>query len=332
VVGSTNFETASISSGPLSAQVLAFGAALMRLSFAMPEGPRPVVLSLDGPRAYITNPHYLGVIAGRCANRIRGGDCVIGGRAYHLDRNENGETHLHGGKGGFSHQLWRIVRQTPTSIELRLHSPDGDQGYPGNMKVACRYDVLPGGRLRIALQATCDTTTLANLAPHAYFNLAPGSSILDHKLQILAAHYLPVDAQLIPDGRLLPVSGTCFDFTQPRRIGARRAESNLGYDHNFVLAPHPRQEPQLAAILTSPNGDLSLEIRTTEPGLQFYDGQKLSSEPEEKATQLRAFEGCCLEPQRFPDAIHHDHFASAILSANQTYRHVTEYSFVPHIS
>lgn len=297
----------------------------MGLSFAMPEGPRPVILSLGNPQAYITNPHYLGVIAGRCANRIRGGDCVIDGRAYHLDLNENTESHLHGGKGGFSHLPWRIARHSPTSVELRLHSPDGDQGYPGNMEARCNYEALTDGRLRITLEATCDATTLANMAPHAYFNLAPGSSVLDHKLQIHAMQYLPVDGRLIPDGRLLPVNGTCFDFSQPKRIAMRRSESPLGYDHNFVLASEPRQEPQLAAVLTSPKGDLSVEIRTTEPGLQFYDGQKLSIEASEYAEQFRAFDGCCLEPQRFPDAIHYPHFSSAILPIGKTYRHVTEY-------
>jgi aldose 1-epimerase len=323
----SNIETVSISSGPLTAHVLNFGAALMDLSIAMPEGQRSVILNLGNPNAYFTNPHYLGVIAGRCANRIRRGDCVIAGRTYQLDRNEGGENHLHGGSGGFSHQLWWVAQRSPTSVELRLHSPDGDQGYPGNMDASCLYETLPGARLRITLKASCDAATLANFAPHAYFNLSPGSSVLDHMLQMNAAHYLPVDSSLIPLGSIEAVSGTCFDFTQSKRIGERREESVIGYDHNFVLAHEPRREPRLAATLISPGNDLSMEISTTEPGLQFYDGHKLTSDVGVNTRKFMPFDGCCIEPQRFPDAIHNPHFASAILPVGQVYTHVTEYRF-----
>lgn len=297
----------------------------MTLSIAMPEGPRPVILSLGSAAAYMDNPHYLGVIAGRCANRIRGGECMIDGKAYALDRNENRTTHLHGGAQGFSRKQWDVTARTPQTVALRLHSPDGDQGYPGNMLAECVYEALPGLRLRITLTAMSDAETLANLASHSYFNLSPGSSILEHKLQVFAGRYTPVDAQLIPDGRLLPVSGTCFDFTSPSCIGARRSESPIGYDHNLVLASAPRPEPELAAILTSPDEDLSVQIRTTEPGLQFYDGHKLSPDA---TSQLHPFDGCCLEPQRFPDAVHHPQFASAVLLAGDTYRQVTEFQFL----
>ncbi len=300
----------------------------MGLSIEMQEGWRPVILSLRNPQAYATNPHYLGVIAGRCANRIRGGDCVIDGHAHQLDLNENGVTHLHGGGMGFSRKHWTIARRTASTVELSLQSPDGDQGYPGNLDVTCLYEAFPDARLRITLSAKADAKTLVNLATHAYFNLLPGSSVLDHKLQVQAAHYSPVDGQLIPNGQLLPVSGSCFDFTQLVRIGARKKESSIAYDHNLVLAPAPRSEPELAATLVSPNGDLMMDIKTTEPGLQFYDGHKLSADDGGLRSQVRPFGGCCLEPQRFPDAIHHPHFASAVLPAGSTYRQVTEYRFV----
>lgn len=300
----------------------------MDLSIELEEGWRPVILSLRNPQAYSTNPHYLGAIAGRCANRIRGGDCVINGHPHQLDRNENGVTHLHGGEKGFSRKHWTIANHTASTVELSLHSPDGDQGYPGNMDATCRYEVLPDARFRITLSAKADAETLVNLAAHAYFNLSPGSSVLDHKLQVHAAQYTPIDRQLIPDGRLLPVSGSCFDFTQPIRIGARREESPIGYDHNLVLAMAPRLKPEIAATLISPLGDLSMEIKTTEPGLQFYDGHKLSPDSGDTRLQLRPFGGCCIEPQRFPDAIHHPHFASAVLPVGRTYTQITEYRFV----
>lgn len=317
----------SISRGGLRASVLTIGAALHDLTIDMPGGPRRVILRHAAPETYVDNPHYLGVIAGRCANRIRGGQCVIGGREYQLDRNEGGHTHLHGGRFGFSRRLWALVVHSEHAVTLALHSADGDQGYPGNASITCGYEILTDARLRLTLRATCDADTLMNLAGHGYFNLQPGTSILDHTLLINAGSYTPVDQSLIPDGKVVRVDGTCFDFREPRRIGERRGESPLGFDHNFVLSGAPRGEPQLAATLVSPSRDLAMRIFTTEPGLQFYDGQKLSPDASEPDSGLRPFAACCLEPQRFPDAIHYPHFAQALLRANQQYQQVTEYQF-----
>jgi aldose 1-epimerase len=316
-----------ISAGRLSARILNFGATLMELAVAMPGGVRPVTLSLGTPEAYVHNPHYLGVIAGRCANRIRGGECVIDGRVHQLDRNENGRTHLHGGEAGFSRRYWTVEDTSPTVVELNLRSKDGDQGYPGNVEVTCRYEIIPDNTLRITLTGRTDATTLLGLAAHSYFNLEPGTSLLDHTLQIQASHYTPVDADLIPDGRILAVDGSCFDFRTPIAIGSRRAESRTGYDHNMVLAAAPRIAPQLAVTLGSPSGDLTMNIVTTEPGLQFYDGQKLSGGPEHAMAHLRPFAGGCFEPQRYPDAVHHQGFASPVLRVGEVYRQVTEYRF-----
>ena len=317
-------EIFSIGAGKLAARVLNFGATLMELSFAMPEGQRPVILNLGSPEAYLNNPGYLGVIAGRCANRIRGGHCEIDGKSYKLDRNEKDITHLHGGSGGFSRQYWALVNQSSDAVELRLRSADGDQGYPGNVDATCRYEVVGDTGFRVTLTATTDATTLVNLAAHGYFNLLPGSSVLDHSIQVEASHYTPVDANLIPTGQVASVDGSCFDFREATPIGQRRAESPIGFDHNLVLAAAPRPEPTLAATLTSPTRDLSMELFTTEPGLQFYDGQKLTANSESK---LYRFAGCCLEPQRYPDAIHHPNFASSILKPGEVYKQVTEYWF-----
>jgi aldose 1-epimerase len=314
----------TIGAGRLSARVLNFGATLMELSFAMAEGQRPVILNLGSPEAYLNNPSYLGVIAGRCANRIREGHCEIDGKSYQLDCNEKNITHLHGGSSGFSRQYWTLFNQSSDAVELHLHSVNGDQGYPGNVDATCRYEVVGDSGLRITLTASTDATTLINLAAHGYFNLLPGSSVLDHLIQVEAAHYTPVDANLIPTGEVAPVDGSCFDFRLATRIGQHRAESPLGFDHNLVLAAAPRPEPTLAATLTSPTGDLSMQIFTTEPGLQFYDGQKLTANSENK---LYPFAGCCLEPQRYPDAIHHPNFASSILKPGEMYSQVTEYWF-----
>ena len=311
----------------LRASVLTIGAALHDLVVDMPDGPRRVILRHAAPDTYLDNPHYLGAIAGRCANRIRDGHCVIGGRVHQLDRNENDRTHLHGGRLGFSRKSWTLVSHSEHGVVLALHSVDGDQGYPGNASITCAYEILPGARLRLTLRASCDADTLMNLAGHGYFNLQPGTSILDHSLRINAGSYTPVDQFLIPDGRVVPVDGTCFDFRELRRIGERRGESPIGFDHNFVLSSAPRGEPQLATTLVSPSQDLAMHILTTEPGLQFYDGQKLSPDAGDPDGGIRSFAACCLEPQRYPDAIHHPHFAQALLRANQQYLQVTEYRF-----
>lgn len=211
-----------ISSGRLKASVLNIGAALLDLSIELPQGLRPLILRHPMAEAYRHNPHYLGVIAGRCANRIRDGHFNIGGKDYQLDRNEHGRTHLHGGTLGFSRRLWMVECHEPAAVELTLHSPDGDQGYPGNAKISCIYEILPNELLRITLKATSDADTLVNLAAHAYFNLQPGTSVLDHRLAVDAAYYTSVDDDLIPDGRILTVADTAFDFRIPSRIGDRR--------------------------------------------------------------------------------------------------------------
>jgi aldose 1-epimerase len=320
-------EALLISSGKLKATVLTVGAALFDLSIDLPQGIRRLILKHNTPEAYRYNPHYLGVIAGRCANRIRDGHCSIAGTVYHLDRNEHGKTHLHGGELGFSRRLWTVTSRELSAVELTLHSPQGDQGYPGNARISCLYEVLPDCRLRMTLTATSDADTLVNLAGHAYFNLEPGLSVLDHRLTIHASRYTPVDSDLIPDGRLLDVQNTAFDFRVPTFIGERRNLSPVGYDHNFMLAPSPRHEPLPAATLVSPSGDLSMHLLTTEPGLQFYDGSKLSPDTGDSNSALRPFAGCCLEPQRFPDATHWPHFAQSLLRRGEEYRQVTEYVF-----
>jgi aldose 1-epimerase len=320
-------DTITLERGGLKVTVLSMGASLFDLSLDLPSGQRRVILQLPGPEDYRTNRHYLGVIAGRCANRIRGGDAVIGGRHFQLDRNEKGKTHLHGGTLGFSRRNWNVSRQDDASVELTLESPDGDMGYPGTVRAQCRYDILDGQRLRITLSAVSDADTLVNLAAHGYFNLEPGSSILDHHLKIAADAYTPVDHDLIPDGRIAPVDGTAFDFRSAKAIGSERSGSPQGYDHSFVWARAPRSGPVHAATLIAPDGSLAMEIHTTEPGLQFYDGQMLTPDPSDARGELRLFGACCLEPQRFPDAVHHPDFASSVLRAGETYRQVTEYRF-----
>lgn len=315
----------SIASGPVSARILNFGAILADLVLRTPEGERSIVLGFDRLEDYVSQDAYLGAIAGRCANRIRDGRFDLDGRSFALARNDGGRNHLHGGTVGFDKRLWTVGESSSTAVELRLHSPDGEEGYPGNVDVNCRYEVDPEG-LTISLTATTDAATLLNLATHSYFALDDGPTILDHRLTIPAARWTPVDDTLIPSGEIASVDDTPFDFRKGRRIRDDDASAPTLYDHNLVLADAPREDPALAARLESLRTGIALEVHTTEPGLQFYDGNFLP--PKQRLRGGRAMvrhAGLCLEPQRFPDAIHNPAFAGAILRPGERYRQVTRY-------
>jgi aldose 1-epimerase len=289
------------------------------------DGPHSVILGFDTLEDYLAQTAYVGAIAGRCANRIAGGCFTLDGVDHQLSLNENGHTHLHGGVEGFSAKLWDIVDMSPASVTLALVSPHDDEGYPGEVRATCRYSIQ-GETLTLEFTAETDRSTLVSLAGHAYFNLDGSDTILDHTLTIPAKSYTPVDDDLIPTGEIAPVTGTIFDFTTPRKV--RSGSTHTGYDHNFVLAIQPATEPRPAARLEGPQSGLAMEIWTTEPGLQFYDGNFLPvPQPLRGGRKGERFGGLCLEPQRFPDAIHHLHFPGAVLRAGETYRQVTQYVF-----
>lgn len=320
-------EAITIAADGIDAKILTFGATLADLIVASPRGPRSVILGFDDLQSYLDHGGYFGAIAGRCANRIAGGRFALDGLEHQLDVNEAGRTHLHGGGGGFFRRNWTVVDTNETSVLLGLTSPDGEQGYPGKLIATCRYSVEPG-RLRIALGARTDAPTLVNLAAHAYFNLDGGGTILEHRLKIAAEAYTPVDSQNIPTGDVLAVDETPFDFRELRPIRNGPDGAHAAYDHNFVLAMQPAPEPWHAARLEGPQSRIRLDLWTTEPGLQFYDGgflpvpQRLHS----GLAQVR-HGGLCLEPQRFPDAIHHPHFPSAVLRPGEVYSQITDYRF-----
>ncbi|RCS25187.1 galactose mutarotase [Phyllobacterium salinisoli] len=312
--------------GPeLRARILTYGATLADLTLPTENGPHSVVLGFDRLEDYLAQTAYVGAIAGRCANRIAGGRFTLDGVDHQLSLNENGRTHLHGGVEGFSAKLWSIADAGPSSVTLTLVSPHDDEGYPGEVRTICRYSI-EGMTLTLELIAETDRPTLVNLAGHAYFNLDGSDTILDHRLTIPAQAYTPVDNNLIPTGEIAPVAGTIFDFSTPRAIHSGNAHT--GYDHNFVLAMEPAATPRPAARLEGPQSGIEMEIWTTEPGLQFYDGNFLPvPQPLRGGRQGKRFGGLCLEPQRFPDAIHHPHFPGSVLRPGEIYRQVTQYGF-----
>jgi aldose 1-epimerase len=317
------------------AKVIEWGAVLRDL--VVPVGPgrtERVVLGLGSLEDYIRHSPYFGAIAGRYGNRIAQGRFRLGERVHQLTLND-GRNSLHGGVRGFSSRPWQLAYADESSAALTLLSPDGDQGYPGNLTVSCLYR-LAGSTLRVELTAATDADTPVNLCQHSYFNLDGSPTILDHTLQLAADFYTPTDAELIPTGEVRAVADTPYDFRAARPVGFMdEAGRPFRYDINVVLRrdrPAPAGVDGLtlahAGTFVSARSGVSMEVWTTEPGLQFYDGWM--TDVPVAGTHGRpygAYAGICLEPQHFPDSPNRPHFPDAILRPGLTYRQITEYRF-----
>jgi aldose 1-epimerase len=314
------------------AKIIEYGAVVRDLHIALPTSERRrVVLGLNSIEDYVQHAPHFGAIAGRFANRIAHGRFTLDGRNHQLVLNQDGRHHLHGGGPfGFGKRPWTLVHHTETSATLVHVSPDGTNGYPGTLTAQCRY-TLDDATLRVDLTAFTDAPTLVNLAHHSYFNLGGGPDILDHTLQVDADHITSVDSDLIPSGEIAPIANGAHDFrtaTRMRRTDA--ADNQIWTDHNFVLTRRRREVSGLAfaARFAAPQSDLALEVWTTEPGLQVYDGFKVAVPvPGLDGARYGAHAGLCLEPQLFPDAPNHDDFPSAVLRPGELYRQTTEYRF-----
>lgn len=284
-----------------------------------------IVLGFDSLQPYLEKPPYFGALIGRYANRIANGNFRLEGKSYTLATND-GVNHLHGGQIGFDKVVWDITQHTSDSLKLFYRSKDGEEGYPGNLEVTVTYQLSEQG-LRIDYRATTDKPTVINLTNHSYFNLTgdPSCNVLDHRLMIYADHYTPVDSTLIPTGNIEPVSGTAFDFRTPRTIGDRIGSVPGGYDHNFVLNNTNGMLAKVAEI-AEPLSGRSLEVWTTQPGLQFYSGNFLDGTiRNSQGVFFRQHAGLCLETQHFPDSPNQPNFPSAVLRPGQVYHTRTEY-------
>jgi aldose 1-epimerase len=294
-----------------------------------------VVLGFDNIEGYLKGHPYFGTVVGRYGNRIAGGRFALNGQTYKLAQN-NGPNHLHGGNKGFDKYVWKAeALQNARGVAFSRVSPDGEEGYPGNLTVRVTYTLTDKDELVVDYHATTDKATPVNLTQHSYFNLSadPSTTILSHELTIDADRYTPVDATLIPTGELAPVQGTPFDFRKRTAIGARIDEPHeqlkfgRGYDHNWVLN-RKGSEPGLAARLVEPKSGRTLEVSTTEPGVQFYTGNFLDGTIKGKGGQVynqRA--GLCLETQHFPDSPNKPNFPSSILQPGKEYRTRTVFTF-----
>ena len=293
-----------------------------------------IALGLPDAAAYRADRDYLGACVGRYANRISGGSFVLDGVRHRVRCNEP-DVALHGGPDAFEHADWEIDARPadpgPATVTLRHTSPDGENGFPGTVEAAVTYRVS-GSELAIAHEASTDAPTVLNMTNHTYWNLAgadlSGGGVVDHLFALAASAFLPVDGRLIPAGPPAQVAGTPFDLRTPTPIGARLRGTHPqlliahGYDHNFVPDGDPGPDGlRHAALVTDPAGGRTLELRTDQPGMQFYTGNMLNGSLVLRGgVTARQTDAFCLEPQGFPDAPNRPDFPSTALHPGQTYR------------
>jgi aldose 1-epimerase len=297
--------------------------------------PVDVILGHDSLKNYIkVKDNFFGTLVGRYGNRIAKGKFILDGKTYQLDVNDGVNT-LHGGLNGFNKQVFDAKQVSERELDLTYFSKDGESHYPGNLSVKVTYKLTDDNALKIEYTATTDKATVINLTNHAYFNLngAGNKTITDNLLKINADDFLPVDATLIPTGKLQPVKGTPFDFTSFKTVGRdigktdEQLKNGKGYDHNFVLNKHDLSQ-SVATVKSTVTG-ISMDVYTTEPGIQFYSGNFLSNaDTDGKGGATYPHRSAlCLETQHYPDSPNEPSFPSTVLKPGQTYHTVTIYKF-----
>ena len=306
----------------MSVKLIPYGATITEINVPDKAGSiTNVVLGANSLEQYLNGFPAASVI-GRVANRIADARFTVDGVEYKLAAN-NGRNHIHGGRVGFAQVLWQAKALPPgkheAGVEFSYLSKDGEEGYPGNMKVTVTYTLTDDNELRVEYKAVSDKATPVNLTNHAYFNLAGAGSgeILDHELWIDADQYTPARDDLIPTGEFASVKGTPLDFTKSTRLGARFGQLNPklnGYDHSYVLKTKGNAR-KAAARLRDPKSGRIMEVRTSQPGVQLYTGNHVKHM------------GVCLETQHYPDSIHQPKFPSVLLRPGETFATVTTFAF-----
>ncbi len=317
-------------SADLSLGICAYGATLVSLQVPGRSGPDDVLLGFSTLGPYTRKHPFFGSTVGRYANRIARGRFELDGREYILARN-NGPNSLHGGWKGFDKSVWKpeaFREGGGVFVRLSHVSPDGDEGYPGTLRAAVTYGLSGDNQVSALYEAEVDAPCPVNLTNHAYFNLAGEGrgTVLDHEAVIRASAYLPVDETLIPTGELAPAAGTPFDFRTPKPIGRDLAAAGGGYDHCFVVDGTPG-ELRPCARVRDPAGGRSLEVSTTQPGVQFYTGNFLDGVPGKRGSVYGKHAGFCLETQGFPDAPNRPAFPDCVYGPGRPYRESTVFSF-----
>ncbi len=322
-------------SNGLVAKVTTYGATLTEMHIPDKQGVMgDVVLGFDNLKQYETQSPYFGAIIGRYANRIANGKFTLDGKEYKLFIN-NGTTSLHGGKKGFDKVVWKAAPEPSLAgpaVRFTYLSPDGEEGYPGNLNVTVIYTLTNQNELKIDYSATTDHDTVVNLTNHSYWNLSAEKSatILDEVMMIDADRFTPFDKDQIPTGKIDSVKGTALDFRTPTAIGARLSgtpsRTPAGYDDNYALSNNGQLA--LAARASDPGSGRVLEVFTTEPGMQFYTGNFLDGKVTGKGGVVYPQHGAfCLEAEHYPDSPNHPNFPTTTLHPGETFHQVTVYRF-----
>ncbi|KAF7710504.1 aldose 1-epimerase [Silurus meridionalis] len=330
VCGQRSVEKWTLRSKSVSVEIISLGCVITSIQTHDRNGhSADLVLGFDDLESYLTNPKYFGAMIGRVANRIAKGQFKIDGKVYNLAVN-NGPNSLHGGIRGFNKAVWSC-EPVPNGVRLSHMSPDGDEGYPGNLKVSVTY-TLEESTLSVQYWAQTDQTTPINLTNHTYFNLAGQGApdIYDHEVSISAEAYLPVDDTIIPTGEIRPVENSLFDLRKPVLLGPRLRElPGPGFDHNFCLwLPEQSKQEMKCARVVHPGTGRVLEVSTTQPGVQFYTSNFLDGTVGGKGgTSYPKHSAFCLETQNWPDAVNQPKFPEALLKPGEEYIHTTRFTF-----
>lgn len=321
----------------MRARIMTRGATLVELHVPDRDGElADVVLGFDDVAGYESERNqYFGCTTGRVANRIAEGKFALGDKEYSLAVN-NGPNHLHGGGDrSLDKVVWdaaEVQTDHGPGVRFKYTSPDGEEGYPGELRITVIYVLTDENELRIAYRAKTSASTPVNLTNHSYFNLSGhgSESVLGHELTINADHYTPTDDALIPTGELAPVEGTPLDFREPHTIGERIDQlvdtPAMGYDHNYVIN-EPFGRPRFCARLKDPQSGRVLTVRTSEPGVQLYSGNFLFGQKGKDGKTYAQRSAVCLETQHFPDSVNQPDFPTVILHPDETYRQVCIYAF-----
>ncbi len=311
----------------MTVKIINYGATIVSVEVPDRDGVMTdVVLGFDDMEGFqsLENP-YFGACCGRYANRIAKGRFSIDGVEYSLATN-NGPNALHGGLIGFDKKVWS-AEIAGDSVRMSLTSPDGDEGYPGRLKVEVTYTLTDENELWIDYKAETDQKTVLNLTNHSYFNLGGGGTILGHLARLNADRYTVVDDDAIPTGELRKVAGTEMDFRAAKAIGAEIDQTGGGYDHNYCINQAAAGELTLAARVVEPVSGRTLECWTSEPGVQLYTGNFLDNIKGKGAAVYNRHEGFCLETQHYPDSPNQPEFPNTGIATGETYAHTCIYKF-----
>ncbi len=323
----------------MEVQIATYGGIVVSLKVPDRQGSfADVVLGKDSLAEYEAGHPFFGCITGRYANRIGGSKFVLDGQEVRITPTGEGKHSLHGGKSGFDKKVWaarKLEKPDTVGVALRYVSADGEEGYPGTLDCTVTYLLNDQNELSIDYLATTDKPTVVNLTNHSYFNLAGDGSgtALDHELTLFADAITATDANLIPTGEILPIKGTPLDFSTPHKLGERiqadylPLQQGLGYDHNFVINGTGLKQ---AALVHDPKSGRTMEVLTTEPGVQLYTANHLKGVAGKAGHRYEARDALCLETQRFPDSPNRPEFPNATLRPGESYHHQTILRFSAH--